>query len=48
MMDTDDSCREDIAGDISCEELVPVIICDEVLGMDDVTAVVMIEEVDDP
>lgn len=47
IIDTDDSCREDIAGDISCEELVPVIICD-VLGMEDVTAIVMIEELDDP
>jgi len=47
IIDTDDSCREDIAGDISCEELVPVIICD-VLGMEDVTPIVMIEELDDP
>lgn len=48
MMETDDSCHEDIAGDISCEELVPAIICDEVLGMEDVTAVVMIEDTDGP
>lgn len=47
-IDTDDSCCDDIAGDISWEELVPVIICDEVLGMEDVTAVVIIDEVDNP
>ena len=41
IIDTD-SCCEVNAGDISrsCEELVPVIICDDVLGTEDVTAVV--------
>lgn len=47
-IDTDESCCDDIAGDISWEELVPVIICDEVLGMEDVNAAVIIDEVDNP
>ena len=47
-IDTDESCCDDIACDISLEELVPVTICDEVLGMEDVTAVVIIDEVDNP
>ena len=44
------SCCEVNAGDIprSCEELVPVIICDDVLGTEDVTAVVITDEVDNP
>jgi len=47
-IDTDEGCCDDIACDISLEELVPIIICDEVLGMEDVTAVVIIDEVDNP
>ena len=50
MITDTDSCCEDIEGDISrsCEELVPVIICDDVLGTEDVTAVVITDKVDNP
>jgi len=41
-----DSCCGDIAGEISWEELVTVIICDDFLRMEEVTAVVIIDEVD--
>lgn len=49
IIDTD-SCCEDIAGDSSrsCEELVPVIICDDGLETEDVAAVVITDEVDNP
>lgn len=49
IIDTD-SCCEVIAGDISrsCVELVPVIICDDVLETEDVTTVVITDEVDNP
>lgn len=47
IIDTD-SCCEDIVGDIFkfCEELVFVIICDDVLEIEDVIVVVIIDEVD--
>ena len=49
IIDTD-SCCEVNAGDISrsCEEPVPVIICDDVLETEDVTAVAITDEVDNP
>lgn len=49
IIDTD-SCCEDIAGDSSrsCEELVPVIICDDGLETENVAAVVITDEVDNP
>lgn len=48
IIDTDGNCCDDIADDISCEELVPVIIWDDVFGTEDVTAVAMADEDDNP